>query len=177
MNYIEQAEQLIKGAFYFMLKGREGGKYKNRKKVVDPKTGKMRWGGYTYDTPKKSVKQSKPKADNKGMKDNDDIVLLPDDSNEPAKTSSVEEYRKTLFNKSPKYVVGKIVNSDESEGLKILQSFKNRSQKAREFEKNIPKNARVADGEFISAIESGDDKKLKQILSKIRDHKDTLWVD
>ena len=35
-------ETLIKGLFYFMLKGKEGGKYKNRKKVVDKKTGKMR---------------------------------------------------------------------------------------------------------------------------------------
>ena len=42
---------LIKGMFYLILKGREGGKYKTRKKIVDKKTGKMRWGGYTYDRP------------------------------------------------------------------------------------------------------------------------------
>ncbi|HNC59917.1 MAG TPA: hypothetical protein PLP33_31135, partial [Leptospiraceae bacterium] len=61
-------ETIIKGLLYLILKGKEGGKYLSRKKVVDPKTGKMRWGGYVYNNPKK-IKQSHPKSDNKSMDD------------------------------------------------------------------------------------------------------------
>lgn len=70
---LENAEQLIKGAFYFMLKAK-GGKYLSRKQVAG-KDGKNKWV-YTYanakgkkDTKEKQVKQSKPKADNKSMND------------------------------------------------------------------------------------------------------------
>lgn len=184
MSYLEQAETFIKGILYFILKAK-GGKYLSRKQVAG-KDGKNKWV-YTYANSKgkkgkseKPVKESKTKADKKSMKtqiDDDDIVLLPDDSDTPPKTYTVEEYNKQLFSKTPKHVVEKIVNSDENEGLKILQSFKGRSQKAKEFEKNIPKNARIAEGEFVSAINSGNEKKIKSILSRIRDHKDTIWVD
>ena len=34
---------LIKGMLYFILKAKQGGKYLNRKQVVDRKTGKMRY--------------------------------------------------------------------------------------------------------------------------------------
>lgn len=39
---------LIKGMLYFILKAKQGGKYLDRKRVVDKKTGKMVWGNYKY---------------------------------------------------------------------------------------------------------------------------------
>lgn len=81
-------ETLIKGLFYFMLKAK-GGKYLSRKQVAG-KNGKTKWV-YTYASKKgekskapqeqpKPVKQSKPKADKKGMKIEemplDDLISL-----------------------------------------------------------------------------------------------------
>jgi hypothetical protein len=84
MNYIQQAEQLIKGAFYFMLKGKEGGKYISRKQVAG-KDGKQKWvydygkKGGAKASPEKPVKQSKPKADNKGMKNKNPETMSLDE--------------------------------------------------------------------------------------------------
>ncbi len=66
-------ETLIKGLFYFMLKAR-GGKFLSKKQVAG-KDGKLKWvykyakkkGEKSKASPEKQVKQSKPKADKKGM--------------------------------------------------------------------------------------------------------------
>ena len=55
---------LIKGLFYFMLKGKEGGKYLSRKRVTG-KNGKARW---VYDYGKKKGKIVREKAENDDKK-------------------------------------------------------------------------------------------------------------
>ena len=54
-------ETLIKGLFYFLLKGKEGGKYLSRKRVTG-KTGKQRW---VYDYGKKGKKEKAVKEPKK----------------------------------------------------------------------------------------------------------------
>ncbi len=125
-------EILIKGLFYFMLKSKEGGKYRSRKKMVGPKTGKMRWGGYVYDTPKKSVKQPKPKADNESMKDvhiKENISSLfkelPEINTNSLSSSSADNKKKSINSIRKKYK--KEIDSIElpSDKRRKMQEFSN----------------------------------------------------
>lgn len=185
-----KGETLIKGLFYFMLKAKSA-KYLTRKQVAG-KNGKTKWA-YTYaskkgekskTTPEKQVKQSKPKADKKGMKDkpttqehDSDIIEVKDEPKKRVPKNDIEKYRDSLWSKSPKYIINKIVDSGKEEGMKILQSLQNRTQKIKEVAKAIPENARVSESDFVEAINSGKEKKLSQVLENIQGHKDIMWVD
>ena len=184
-----KGETLIKGLFYFMLKAK-GGKYLSRKQVAG-KNGETKWV-YTYAkkkgekskaSPEKQVKQSKPKSDKKGMKDkpttqehDSDIIQIKTTKRNPPKTD-IEKYTSSLWSKSPKYIINKIVGSSKEEGMKILQSLQGRTQKIKEVAKAIPENARVSESDFVEAINSGKEKKLSQVLENIQSHEDIIWTD
>ena len=211
---LENAEQLIKGAFYFMLKAK-GGKYLSRKQVAG-KDGKNKWV-YTYanakgkkDTKEKQVKQSKPKADNKSMNtperkklgqlfekvrkfhdapihvegiDNVNNAIYGKEELSPTDMkkitdhlthiSDVENYRKALSNKSPKYILGKIQTSLDPESLKILEALHNEPEKLKAVEKEF--GGRLKEGDLVTtaraAFRTGGKKNenaLKKVLNTMK---------
>ena len=86
-------ETLIKGLFYFLIKGKEGGKYLSRKRVTG-KNGKQKW---LYDYGKKGKKEKVAKEPEKkqvsNVSENEEVANIQMDRNELHRDfSSVKNY-------------------------------------------------------------------------------------